>query len=314
MKDITTVEQLNFNFIGKVFGKKAILLTELGLSLDTKKGAKELASFSQIKRFPYIEEGFFGATLFIHNSQSFEEYKFLSKTNFIAFLESINRKIAHSLQPYLISLIEEFNIQVLSNYPRDSKLDQIKLVANELATYYEDDNVPWDYFSDSKLYKEIGKIYSLYPIKQEALGAYHERINLELRKSFFDSVESNPLTDEQRLGVLRSNDKNMVLAAAGTGKTSVMVAKALDLIDRGLATPQEILVLAYNKSAAAELKKRLADKAQNSGIVLTEPPQISTFHALGRKILGDSGISTYMSVFTEDSLKLGVWVTEWLIE
>lgn len=314
MKDITTVEQLNFNFIGKVFGKKAILLTELGLSLDTKKGAKELASFSQIKRFPYIEEGFFGATLFIHNSQSFEEYKFLSKTNFIAFLESINRKIAHSLQPYLISLIEEFNIQVLSNYPRDSKLDQIKLVANELATYYEDDNVPWDYFSDSKLYKEIGKIYSLYPIKQEALGAYHERINLELRKDFFDNVESNPLTDEQRLGVLRSNDKNMVLAAAGTGKTSVMVAKALDLIDRGLAEPQEILVLAYNKSAAEELKKRLADKAENSGIVLTEPPQISTFHALGRKILGDSGVSTYMSVFTEDSLKLGAWVTEWLIE
>lgn len=123
MKDIITVEQLNFNFIGKVFCKKAILLTELGLSLDTKKGAKELVSFSEIKRFSYIEEGFFGATLFIHNSQSFEEYKFLSKTNFIAFLESINRKIAHSLQPYLISLIEEFNIQVLSNYPRDSKLD-----------------------------------------------------------------------------------------------------------------------------------------------------------------------------------------------
>ncbi|MGP5070660.1 UvrD-helicase domain-containing protein [Psychrobacter faecalis] len=174
--------------------------------------------------------------------------------------------------------------------------------------------MPWDYFSDSKLYSEVEKIYSLYPIKQEALGAYHEKINLALRKDFFDNVESNPLTDEQRLGVLRSNDKNMVLAAAGTGKTSVMVAKALDLVDRGLASPQEILVLAYNKSAAEELKNRLADKAENSGIVLTETPQISTFHALGRKILGESNISTYMSVFTEDSLKLGVWVTEWLIE
>lgn len=108
MKNIITVEQLNFNFIGKIFGKKGILLTELALSLDTKKGSAELASFSQFKRFAYIEKGFFGATLFIHNGQSFEEYKFLSKTNSIAFLESINRKIAHYLQPYLISLIEEF--------------------------------------------------------------------------------------------------------------------------------------------------------------------------------------------------------------
>lgn len=314
MNDIITVEIINFNVIGKILGKNSLLLTDKGLSLDAKKGSTEFASFSQAKRFSYIEKGFFGATLFIHNGQSFEEHKFLSKTNSIVFLESINRKIAHSLQPYLINLIEGFNILVVSNYPRDSKLDQIKLIANELATFYQDDKVPWDYFSDPKLFVKVGEIYSLYPIKQEALGTYHEKINLELRKSFFDSVESNPLTDEQRLGVLRSNDKNMVLAAAGTGKTSVMVAKALDLIDRGLAAPQEILVLAYNKSAAEELKKRLADKAENSGIVLTEPPQISTFHALGRKILGESNISTYMSVFTEDSLKLGAWVTEWLIE
>jgi len=314
VNDIITVDLTNFNVIGKILGKNSLLITNKGLTLNTKKGTTELVSLSNVRRFSYIEKGFFGATLFIHNGQSFEEYKFLSKTNSIAFLQSINRKIAHSLQSYLTDLIESFNIQVLTNYPRDSKLDQIKLVANELATFYEDDKVPWDYFRDSKLYSEVRKIYRLCPIKQEALGAYHEKINLELRKTFFDNVESNPLTDEQRLGVLRSNDKNMVLAAAGTGKTSVMVAKALDLIDRGLAAPQEILVLAYNKSAAEELKKRLADKAENSGIVLTEPPQISTFHALGRKILAESNISTYMSVFTEDSLKLGAWVTEWLIE
>ena len=314
MKDIITVDQLNFNFLGKIFGKKGVRLTDQGLLIDTKKGPTKLISFAEVKRFAYIEEGFFGATLFVHNNQSLQEHKFLSKTNSTAFLESINKKIAQSLQPHLLNLIEDFNRRVLSNYPRDSKIESIKSLADELSIFYKNARVPWDYFSNPKLFSEVEKIHNLYPIKQETLGAYHEKINLERRKSFFDSVESNPLTDEQRLGVLRSNDKNMVLAAAGTGKTSVMVAKALDLIDRGLAAPQEILVLAYNKSAAEELKKRLADKAENSGIVLTESPQISTFHALGRKILGDSGISTYMSVFTEDSLKLGSWVTEWLIE
>ena len=75
MKDITTVEQLNFNFIGKVFGKKAILLTEQGLLIDTKKGPTELISFSEVKKFAYIEEGLFGATLFVHNNQSLQEHK-----------------------------------------------------------------------------------------------------------------------------------------------------------------------------------------------------------------------------------------------
>ena len=101
MKNIITVEQLNFNFIGKVFGKQAILLTELGLFLDTKKGAKELTSFSQVRRFAYIQEGFFGATLFIHNSQFFEEYKFLSKTNSTVFLAVSYTHLTLPTTPYV---------------------------------------------------------------------------------------------------------------------------------------------------------------------------------------------------------------------
>ncbi|EJG0998753.1 UvrD-helicase domain-containing protein [Vibrio parahaemolyticus] len=111
---------------------------------------------------------------------------------------------------------------------------------------------------------------------------------------------------------MRSNDRNMVLAAAGTGKTSVMVAKALDLIDRGLAKPSEILVLAYNRAAAEELKERLADKATKGNISLDSSPHISTFHALGRHLLREAGIPTHMSIFTEDSFALQQWVTSWI--
>ena len=85
MKDIITVEHLKFNFLGRIFGNNAISLTEQGLSLDTKKGLKDLLSFSKVKRFSYIEEGFFGSTLFIYDGQSFKEYKFLSKNNSTAF-------------------------------------------------------------------------------------------------------------------------------------------------------------------------------------------------------------------------------------
>lgn len=311
---IISTKPLKFNFFGRFFGNSTINLTEEGLSLESRKGSRALLSFSKTKRFAYVENGFFGSTLFLHNGQSFDEFKFLSKTDAVAFVDAINKKIAHELETYVAGLIECFNSQVVTNYPRDSRVDQIKSIVDELVPIYKKNGLLWDYFNNASLYSEINKIHDLMPIEQKTLGTYHEKIHLEQRQSFFDSVESNPLTYEQRLGVLRSNDKNMVLAAAGTGKTSVMVAKALDLIDRGLAHPTEILILAYNKAAAKELQERLADKAENSGIRLTAPPQISTFHALGRQIIREAGISTYMSVFTEDSMALSTWVTNWLIE
>ena len=127
-------------------------------------------------------------------------------------------------------------------------------------------------------------------------------------------VESNPLTNDQRLGVIRSNDLNMVLAAAGTGKTSVIVAKALDLIDRGLAKADEILVLAYNNTAAKDVSHRYQDKAKKSGVNTEILPRISTFHALGRQILKEKGQSTRNSVFSDDETKLNQWVSQWLID
>ncbi len=313
MTDIITVKQLNFNLLGRFFGNKSLRLTEQGLSLEAKGSAKELISFSEAQKFVYLEGGIFGATLYVFDGKDLKQHKFLSKADVVAFVESANRKIAHGIQPRLIESIDRFNAQVLTLYPRGSRVEQIKSIANELLPFYKDTKTPWHYFSDQNLHSDIQTICDQHPFTQEELGAYHEAFNLEQRQLFFDNVESNPLTHEQRLGVLRSNDKNMVLAAAGTGKTSVMVAKALDLIDRGLTTPSEILVLAYNKSAAEELKQRLADNADNAGIELIETPQISTFHALGRSILRESGIPTYMSVLTEDSLKLDMWVTNWVI-
>ncbi len=64
----------------------------------------------------------------------------------------------------------------------------------------------------SKCRVNSGEIYPA-----ESLRAIHTSRVLKGREAFYDSIESNPLTPEQRLSVVQHDDYNMVLAAAGTG-------------------------------------------------------------------------------------------------
>ena len=103
---------------------------------------------------------------------------------------------------------------------------------------------------------------------------------LERWKPFFDTIESKPLTAEQRLSVVVDEDATLVLAGAGSGKTSVITAKAAYLVKAGIRKPEEILLLAFAKNAATEMSERVEAR---SG----EPIVARTFHALAYDIIGE---------------------------
>ncbi|WP_406565968.1 UvrD-helicase domain-containing protein [Allitabrizicola rongguiensis] len=102
---------------------------------------------------------------------------------------------------------------------------------------------------------------------------------LERWKDFFDTIESKPLTPEQRLSVVVDEDATLVLAGAGSGKTSVITAKAAYLVKAGIRQPQEILLLAFAKNAAEEMSERVEAR---SGV----PVVARTFHAIAYDIIG----------------------------
>lgn len=103
-------------------------------------------------------------------------------------------------------------------------------------------------------------------------------VEIEEMREFFDTIESNPLTPEQRLAVVTDDDATLVLAGAGSGKTSVIVAKAAYLIARGDRAPNEILLMAFGSDASAEMAERIKQRSGDAVDALT-------FHALGNKII-----------------------------
>ncbi|STM58908.1 DNA helicase IV [Escherichia coli] len=79
--------------------------------------------------------------------------------------------------------------------------------------------------------------------------AYTEAMLTEYA-DFFRQVESSPLNPAQARAVVNGEHSLLVLAGAGSGKTSVLVARAGWLLARGEASPEQILLLAFGRKAA----------------------------------------------------------------
>lgn len=109
---------------------------------------------------------------------------------------------------------------------------------------------------------------------------------MRVNNDFFDSVEQTPLTREQRIASIVMEDRNLLVAAAGSGKTSTVVGKIGYALLKGLFKPDEVLVLAFNNHAARELEERI--KGRLSGLLGSHLVKVKTFHALGMDIIAET--------------------------
>jgi len=91
----------------------------------------------------------------------------------------------------------------------------------------------------------------------------------------------------------------LIVAGAGTGKTTVITQKIAYLIEKKLANPEEILALTFTDKAAAEMLERVDKNLDMSYSDI----QISTFHAFCQRILEhyglDIGISNQFKLLTQ---------------
>ena len=128
----------------------------------------------------------------------------------------------------------------------------------------------------------------------------HSRQVLRRHAQLFDTLESHPLTPSQRQACVVDETANLVLAGAGSGKTSVLVGRAAYLLETKLATPAEILLLAFGKQAADEMATRVAQRLPESSA--NERLCATTFHALGLQIIeAVEGRKPRISVLAEDA-------------
>lgn len=103
------------------------------------------------------------------------------------------------------------------------------------------------------------------------------------------------LTDEQWECVSAPLGPQVIVAGAGTGKTTVMAARVLWLVATGQVQPGAVLGLTFTRKAAGELSERVRSllarwSARNGAPQPIEEPVTLTYHAFAGRLLGEHGL------------------------
>jgi DNA helicase-2/ATP-dependent DNA helicase PcrA len=99
------------------------------------------------------------------------------------------------------------------------------------------------------------------------------------------------LTTTQREAVVHEQGPLLVLAGAGTGKTTVITRRIAWLISEGLASPKEILALTFTEKAALEMEERVDLLIPYGYVDVT----VKTFHAFGDTLVRDHALRLGLS-------------------
>ncbi len=130
---------------------------------------------------------------------------------------------------------------------------------------------------------------------------------LETHHDFFQTIETSPLNESQSRAVVNGEDAVLVLAGAGSGKTSVLVARAGWLLLRQEAEPGQILLLAFGRKAAEEMNERIQERLGDVAI------QAKTFHALALQIIqeGSRKAPAISKLETDSKARRALLVKNW---
>ena len=238
---------------GEFIAKWQHLYSEIGRCKIPKKNA----AFSEIRQFK-------------------ETYKNLRKIIFQSNAEIKRKEELKNLAQKVSVFFNEF-FQITENYVAHSaELQFIKnwepvfFLVNQADVHNEDEE-----FSDIERFKTVFN----------SMHDYFENANQQFIKSeslkydeLFSNIDGKNLDFQQRTAVITDEDRVLVLAGAGSGKTLTIAAKVKYLCEVKNINPNEILLVSFAKKSAQEMTERIQNK-------LGVNVEATTFHKLGLEVI-----------------------------
>ncbi|WP_376707891.1 UvrD-helicase domain-containing protein [Parashewanella spongiae] len=305
--------KISLSWIGRILQPRfsAVELTDTNFSFKDSNNTKVTCiPWEQLNRPPEFVWSWLGLILCFNAGGKQIQIPFLGYLSKHKFASLIEDCWAVHNTSHLEKLLAKIDQACTQEYLRHSRLELIaQRVDREYRRWFPWSEARAQHFPQS-LQQMLIKLCTIHQWKESDIQQVRDDyVQSQLIKyaDFFQSVESNPLTDKQRKACVIDDNNNLLLAGAGTGKTSVMVGRAGYLIESQQASATDILLLAYGKKAADEMDERIKIKLHTDSI------KASTFHSLGMKIIAEvEQAKPSLSPWVNDEKAKDKWVHDQL--
>ena len=144
--------------------------------------------------------------------------------------------------------------------------------------------------------KQIELFEIAHTMSQRILQHNERVINMKVQAAYslIGEVEGRKLDQQQMTCIVKEAYNHLVVAGAGTGKTTTIVGKIKYLLQTGKCLPNDILVLSFTNASASEMNKRISAETGHNIAALT-------FHKLGLNII--SQVNGRMPRITQINLR-----------
>lgn len=103
-----------------------------------------------------------------------------------------------------------------------------------------------------------------------------------------------PFSDEQLEAITAPLEPAVIIAGAGSGKTTVMAARVVWLVGTGQVRPEEVLGLTFTRKAAAELATRVASALERAGVLIGRDGEgaelVMTYDSFAARLVSEFGL------------------------
>lgn len=205
-----------------------------------------------------------------------ETYKNLCSIIFQSNAEIKRKETLKSLAQKISEFFNEL-FKFTENYVSHSA--ELQFIKNWEPLFFEANQVK--VFESDKEFPEIERFRTVF----NSLHDYFENANQQFIQNeslkydeLFSNVDGKSLDFQQRTAVITDEDRILVLAGAGSGKTLTIAAKVKYLCEVKNISPNEILLVSFTKKSAQEMTERIQNK-------LGINAEATTFHKLGLEII-----------------------------
>lgn len=122
----------------------------------------------------------------------------------------------------------------------------------------------------------------------------HNEKVIEEAYSLIGNISGKELDKQQMTCIVKEAHNHLIIAGAGTGKTTIIIGKIKYLLKKLKYLPQDILVISFTRATTTEMKERIAIETECN-------IAICTFHKLGLNIISE--VNGTMPKITQISLR-----------